>query len=237
MNYSIIGFGAYMITDERQVIKIAHTPKGQKVSVISPFRPHANSEYEYVRLTKKENGVTTRYTFPIDEIFVSAKLGLELGTPESRSSMKKYRHERELMGRVSSAVGDTLKEQEIVNLLHADLVRQMRNVGLIVDTDNLTVFVVSQILFDYLRICCESSKTPVTQKVITKNGESLQEHPIWQMKRKFFAEVLSGLRSLGLTYERVIKQIPTEIIDDINTMFEKKEHDDKTKDSGIVWVE
>ncbi len=237
MNYDITGFDDYKITDDRQVIKIVQTTKGQKVSVISPFRPYANSENEYVRLTKKENGVTTRCTFPIDEIFVSAKLGLEPGTTASRASMKKYRHERELMGRVSSAVGNSLKEQEVVNLLHADLVRQMKNVGLIVDTDNLTVFAVSQIFFDYLRICCESSKTPITQKVTTKNGESLQEHPIWQMKRKYFAEVLSGLRSIGLTYERVIKQIPAEIIDNINTIFEAKEHDDKTKGLGIVWNE
>ena len=237
MEYKIKGFVGYLVTDERQIIKKRQTPKGEKISIVSTVRPRKDCEYEYARLTRKENDKSVRYTFPVDEIIAAAKSGVELGTPESRAVMKKYRHEISLMGKVSSAIGNVPKEQEIVNMLHIDLVRQMKNVGINADVDNLAVFVVSQLLFDFLRICSEASKTPITYKVKTKNGEVLQEHVIWQMKRKFFDQTISGLRALGLTYEKVIKQLPEKVFDDINSLMEEKERERKAENLGIVWNE
>ena len=142
-----------------------------------------------------------------------------------------------LIGKVSNSIGNTVEEQDIVNMLHIDLVRQMKDVGINVSLDNLLVFVVSQNLFDYLRICCEAAKTPVTYKVTTKSGEMLQEHVIWQMKRKFLETTITGLRSLGLTYERVIKHLPENIFDDVNSLMEEKEREKKAEHLGIVWNE
>ena len=237
MEYKIIGFDGYLVTSDKQIIKKRQTPKGQKVSIISTIRTRKDSECEYARLTRKENGKSVRYTFPVDEIFAAAKFGIELGTPESRASMKKYRHEMGLIGKVSNSIGNTVEEQDIVNMLHSDLVRQMKDVGINVSLDNLLVFVVSQNLFDYLRICCEAAKTPVTYKVTTKSGEMLQEHVIWQMKRKFLETTITGLRSLGLTYERVIKHLPENIFDDVNSLMEEKEREKKAEHLGIVWNE
>lgn len=238
MEYKVIGFEQYVINDEMQVAKITQSPKGQKVRLVSAVRPRADCNYRYVFLSRKENGVSKRYTFPLDELFVSAKLGITPGTPESRTQLKKFRHERELMGKVSEAVGDNLKEQEIVNLLHADLVRQMKMYGFIVDTDNLLVFSVSQMLFDYLRVCSESSNTPLYYEVVTKNGKTLQEHPIWPMKRKFYDRVVTGLRALGLTYERVVKNLPQDVMDSFGggNMFEEKEREESRAKLGITWV-
>jgi len=238
MEYKIIGFSGYRVTDDRQILKITQSPKGQKVSTISAMRPRGEAGYEYVRLTRKVDGKTIRDTFPLDELYVSAKLGLTPGTPESRAQLKKFRHERELMGKVSEAVGDQMKEQEVVNLLHADLVRQMKMYGFIVDTDNLLVFSVSQMLFDYLRACTESAKTPLYYEVVTKNGKTLQEHPIGPIKRKYYDRVVTGLRALGLTYEKVVKELPQDVMDHFGgNMFEEKEREDSRAKLGITWNE
>ena len=239
MEYKIIGFANYVVNDDRQVLKITQSPKGQKVKEISTVRPRADCNFEYVRLTRDENGKTKRYTFPLDELYSSAKLGLHPGTPESRTQMKKYRYERGMMGRVSTAVGDHLKEQEVVNLIHADLVRQMKTYGFVVDADNLLVFVTSQMLFDFLRICSESAKTPLNYEVETKNGKTIQEHPIWAMKRKYYDRIVSGLRSLGLTFEKVVKELPQDVMDYFGggNMFEEKERENSRAKLGITWNE
>ena len=239
MEYKIIGFNGYLVTDDRQILKITQSPKGQKVSTISAMRPRGEEGYDYIRLSRNEDGTTKRYTFPLDEVFVSAKLGLTPGTPESRAQLKKYRHERELMGKVSEAVGDQMKEQEVVNLLHADLVRQMKQYGFIVDTDNLLVFSVSQMLFDFLRACSESAKTPLFYEVVTKNGKTIQEHPLGSIKRKYFDRVLTGLRALGLTYEKVVKELPQDVLDHFGggNMFEEKEREESRAKLGITWNE
>lgn len=237
MEYKIVGFDAYVVNDERQVLKTTQTAKGQKVTLVAATRPREDCNYEYVRLSREENGKVQRYSFPLDELYASAKLGLAPGTPESRAQMKKYRYERGLMGRVSTAVGDHLKEQEIVNMLHADLVRQMKLYGFMVDTDNMLVFSVAQMLFDYLRVCSESAGTPLYYKVVTKNGETLQEHPIWGTKRRFYSLVVKGLGALGLTYEKVVKQLPEDVVSSLGNMFEQKEHEDGIKKLGITWNE
>ena len=217
MEYKVVGFDSYVINDELQVAKITQTSKGQKVKAVSAVRPRTDCNYRYVFLSRKEDGATKRYSFPLDEVFVSAKLGLTPGTPESRAQLKKYRHERELMGKVSEAVGDQMKEQEVVNLLHADLVRQMKQYGFIVDTDNLLVFSVSQMLFDFLRACSESAKTPLFYEV----------------------GVLTGLRALGLTYEKVVKELPQDVLDHFGggNMFEEKEREESRAKLGITWNE
>lgn len=237
MEYKIIGFDNYLVNDDRQVLKVTQTLKGQKVSIISAIRPRADCNYEYVRLAREENGKSKRYCFPLDELYTSAKLGLSPGTPESRAQMKKYRHERGLMGKVATSLGDHLKQQEVVNLIHADLVRQMKMYGFSVDADNLLVFSVSQMLFDYLRVCSESANTPLYYEVETKNGKKKEEHPIWPMKRKFYDRVVTGLRALGLTYERVVKQLPQDVIDSFGgNMFEEKEREESRHRMGITWV-
>lgn len=238
MEYKVVGFDSYVINDELQVAKITQTAKGQKVKSVSAVRPNSDCNYRYVFLSRKEGGTTKRYSFPLDEVFVSAKLGLPPGTPESRAQLKKYRHARELMGKVSEAVGDQPKEQEIVNLLHADLVRQMKMYGFIVDTDNMLVFSVSQMLFDYLRVCAQSATTPLYYEVETKNGKTLQEHPLWAMKRKFYDRVVTGLRALGLTYEKVAKELPQDVMDSFSgNMFEEREREEGRAKLGIVWNE
>lgn len=238
MEYKVVGFDSYVINDELQVAKITQTSKGQKVKAVSAVRPRTDCNYRYVFLSRKEDGATKRYSFPLDEVFVSAKLGLTPGTPESRAQLKKYRHERELMGKVSEAVGDQMKEQEVVNLLHADLVRQMKQYGFIVDTDNLLVFSVSQMLFDFLRACSESAKTPLFYEVVTKNGKTIQEHPLGSIKRKYFDRVLTGLRALGLTYEKVVKELPQDVLDHFGgNMFEEKEREESRAKLGITWNE
>jgi hypothetical protein len=141
------------------------------------------------------------------------------------------------MGKVSEAVGDHLKEQEVVNLIHADLVRQMKMYGFIVDTDNLLVFSVSQILFNYLRACSESAKTPLFYEVETKNGKTIQEHPIGSIIRKYYDRVITGLRALGLTYEKVVKELPQDVLDSFGgNMFEEKEREESRQKMGITWV-
>lgn len=238
MEYDIIGFPDYKVNDERQIIKITQTVKGRKVSIVSAVRPRKDCEYEYVRLSKKENGKTIRYNFPVDEIFVSAKLGIKLGTPESRQQLKKFRYEKNLMGKVSAVVGDPIQEQELVNILHADIVRQMNSIGLNVGVDNLTAFVVSQLLFDYLRICKDASKVPQTINLKTKYGETMQDHPLWTLKLKIYDRLVTGFRALGLTFERVIKQLPQEVFKGISSdIFENKEREDKIKSLGITWNE
>ena len=114
----------------------------------------------------------------------------------------------------------------------------MKQYGFIVDTDNLLVFSVSQMLFDFLRACSESAKTPLNYEVETKNGKTIQEHPLGSIKRKYFDRVLTGLRALGLTYEKVVKELPQDVLDHFGgNMFEEKEREDSRAKLGITWNE
>lgn len=236
MEYIIKGFADYRINDDMQISKITQTPNGEKVKVISVHRTRKDCEFTYCQLTRKEGDKSVRYTIPVDELYVSAKLGLEPATDESKTALKQFRHEQGLMGKVSSAVNDPIKEQEIVNLLHADLIRQMNTVGLHVDVDHLTTYSVAQLLFDYLKVCKESSGTSFTQEVTTKNGESLQEHPLWTLKLKLYDRVITGLRALGLTLERTVKQLPQDVMNGLSAnMFEAKEREEEQKKLGITW--
>jgi hypothetical protein len=72
---------------------------------------------------------------------------------------------------------------------------------------------------------------------VTKNGETLQEHPIWGTKRRFYSLVVKGLGALGLTYEKVVKQLPEDVVSSLGNMFEQKEHEDGIKKLGITWNE
>lgn len=236
MEYEILGFSGYRVNDDNQIIKTTQTSKGEKVSLVAAHRTNEASENLYVKLSRREGEQTVRYTLPLEEVCLSAKLGIEPGTPESKMKLKQFRHEQGLMGRVSFAGEDPTKQQEVVNLLHADLIRQMNTVGLHVDVDHLTTYTVAQMLFDYLRICKETSQAGFTQTVTTKNGESLQEHPLWTLKAKIYDRVVTGLRALGLTLERTVKNLPPDAMAGLSAnMFEQQEREEAAKNLGITW--
>lgn len=237
MEYLIKGFDGYAITDDCKIIKRRQCAGGEKVSEKKTFR-NKGANHDYVRLTKVEGGKSRSVVIALDEVYCCAKLGIEPGTPEAKKELKKFRYERGLMGQVKNAVGDYVEEQELVNQLHADLVRQMKSIGLNVDVDNLTVFTVAQLLFDYLRICKECSGKPYTLEVDTRTGTATITNPLWEQKYKIYDRVVTGLRALGLTFERVAKQLPTDVLQNVSAdMFEQKEREDATVASGITWVE
>lgn len=246
MEYNIKGFEGYKVTDDRQIIKVTQTAKGEKVSIISAYRQREDSELEYVKLTRKQDGGSQRFTLSLDEVFVSAKLGVEPGTPEAKAALRQFRHQQGLMGRVSAAVGDAVKEQELVNIIHADLMRQMGTIGIHVDVDQMTTFSVAQLMLDYLKICKECSVNAdddhdgrmvrFTQEVTTKHGVEIKENPLWNLKLKIFDRLITGLRALGLTYERTVKQLPQDVMEGVSSnMFEQKEHEESLSAIGITW--
>jgi hypothetical protein len=141
------------------------------------------------------------------------------------------------MGRVVDAMGDFAKEQQLVNLLHADLVRQMHNVGINVDVDSMTVFVVAQLLLDYLKICKELSSQTYTNEIDTRTGTATVINPLMDLKLKVVRELTTGLRGLGLTFERVIKVLPSSAIESVSSdMFEQKEREEAIEKKGITWI-
>ena len=226
-----------MINDDKQVLKVLQTAKGEKVTTISSHRTRPESEYLYVSLSRKVEGGSERLMLSLDEVFCCAKLGIEPGTPEGKNALKQYRHENGLMGRVTNAMGDAVKEQQLVNLLHADLVRQMHDHGMTTCVDNHTVHTVAQLLLDYLKICKESSAQSFTQEVDTRTGTQTVENPIWSLKLKLYDRLITGLRGLGLTFERVTKQLPTDAVSSVSSdMFEQKEHEEQKEKAGITWV-
>ena len=235
MKVEIKGFEGYFVTECNQIVKITQNAKGEKVKVVSPVKTHPDSDCLYIRLSRKENGKTIRYTFPLDEILVCVKSGVELGTAESKQALRKYRFENSLMGRVSQAVGNKEKEEELVTLLHATLVRQMKICGTNSDINDLTVRSVAQINYDFLKLCNESPEPVIT--VETKYGKIQQENPRFRAKLKVFDRLMNGYRALGLTFERVKRQIPNEILDGVSDIFEDKEKEEKSKRIGIVWNE
>ena len=238
MEYKIIGFSDYWVNDNCQVIKKMQTAKGETVKHIPAMHLNKNSEFTYVRLTRRENSKGVRYAFPLDEVVAAAKLGIELGTDESKKALKQYRHEQSLMGRVVNAEGSDTRRQEVINILHADLIRQMNTVGIRSDVDLQTVYVLAQHLFEYFRICSKSSGAEYTLKVTTKNGESWQKNPLFVLRREMFNDVMNGLQKIGLTFEKVVKQLPPTIYDNVATdMFEEQEKEGSRKSLGIVWNE
>ena len=237
MEYIIKGFESYKINDDCRVTKTTQTSVGEKVKTITPYRPRDDCEYQYIRLSRTENGKTVKYTLSLDEVFCCARLGIEPGTPEGKSALKQYRHENGVMGRVVDAMGDFAKEQQLVNLLHADLVRQMHNVGINVDVDSMTVFVVAQLLLDYLKICKELSSQTYTNEIDTRTGTATVINPLMDLKLKVVRELTTGLRGLGLTFERVIKVLPSSAIESVSSdMFEQKEREEAIEKKGITWV-
>lgn len=238
MDYIVKGFECYKVNDDCIVSKTTQTAEGEKVKTISPYRPRDDCDYQYVRLARNENGKRKTYTFSVDEVFCCAKLGIEPGTPEGKNALKQYRHEHSLIGRVTDAMGDFSKEQSLVNLLHADLIRQMHNLGISTDVDNLTVFSVAQLLFDYLKVCRESSGQPVTTEVDTRTGTQTVENPLYSIKLKIYDRLMTGLRGLGLTFERVVKQLPSDAVSNVSSdMFEQKEHEEAKQRAGITWIQ
>ena len=236
MEYKIIGFENYWVNENNQVIKRAQTVRGETVKVIPAVRTK-DCEFSYIRITRRENGIGKRYTFPIDEIVAAAKLGIPLGTPESKKALKNYRHENGLMGRVSNAVGSKVREQEVVNLIHADIIRQMNGVGIHVDVDYLPVFVLSQQLFQYFLLCDKCSGQEQMLKVQTKNGESYQKNPLFVMQREMFKDLMDGFTKVGIALDKVMKELPPTIYTNVSTdMFEEQEKDDKRQKMGITWV-
>ena len=237
MEYIIKGFENYRINDDCKVSKIEQLAKGEKVSRITPYRPRDDCEYQYVRLARKEDGKRVCYTLSLDEVFCCARLGIEPGTTEGKNALKQYRHENGLMGRVTDAMGDYSKEQQLVNLLHADLIRQMNDHGISTAVDNFTVFSVAQMLFDYLKICKESASQSFTNEVDTRTGTQTVENPLWSLKLKLYDRLVTGLRAIGLTFERVTKQLPSDAISSVSSdMFEQKEHEEQKEKVGITWV-